>query len=260
MPIYTLLELFDLEAHVVLLTKREQKQCGFGNKNFPFLVAQQKDVVVERDLKLFAKENEARVVCARNMVGGMAWLTDHGINRHGALETDFSQPENIGRGPQFSRFRDHVLRNTNITLLDLRSTTVPRKLLKVVFSIFSSYQPVRRRNFTEEMAGVAQKFGPKIDVQAIAMWNHTILQQIELVSQSSIYVSVAGGGAFPAYFLPKGASLILYASRKRGMLDWDLWNNYRDVHVHWLDLDSHDVDVLVKLVGAELHRIESGFL
>jgi hypothetical protein len=194
------------------------------------------------------------------MLAGMAWLTDHGVNSHGFLNTDFFQPENIGRGPQLARFRDHLLRNANLTLMDLSSGEVRAKPYKVTFSLLSSKYPDRRLNFSNEMAAVADRFGSRIIMEGIAMWNHSILQQMEFASQSAIYVSVVGGGTFPAYFLPKGASLILYASREIGMLDWDLWTNYRDVHTHWLDLDAMNVEVLIQLVEDELQRMESVFL
>jgi hypothetical protein len=81
---------------------------------------------------------------------------------------------------------------------------------------------------------------------------------MRLASQSTIFVSAAGGGTFPAFFLPKGASLILYGDDKM-YLDFDLHNNHGQIRVHWLSLSSikNDTNILVELIRDELCRLSS---
>ena len=82
---------------------------------------------------------------------------------------------------------------------------------------------------------------------------------MELATRTAIFVSVVGGGTFPAFFLPKGASLILlYPPGEK--LDWDVWNNFGDIFTHWINLDDLGVDMILSLIQAELDRIEVAFL
>jgi hypothetical protein len=85
------------------------------------------------------------------------------------------------------------------------------------------------------------------------------MEQIKFSSQAAIFVSVVGGGTFPAFFLPKGASLILLYPTGE-MLDWDVWNNYQEIFTHWIHLDDLTVDAILNLVRDELDRIEGHFL
>jgi hypothetical protein len=178
------------------------------------------------------------------------------VNSHGFERTDFEHPENIGRGPQLARFRDHILRHANITRFDLGEAG--SKHWKILFSVNSSRHIQRRRGFEEEISAVARSFGSRVSVEGHNMWNYSLSEQIELASKSAIFVSVVGSGTLPAYFLPKGASLILLYPTGE-MLDWDVWNNYQEIFTHWIHLDDFTVDVILSLVRDELDRIESGF-
>jgi hypothetical protein len=255
---YTILEMFNLHNQVVLLTKRRRRECkeGNGGFGFPFLLARQKLVTAERDLIRPKILYRMRTVCARSVLAGMAWLQDHGVNSHGYLESDFDQPENIGRGPQLARFRDHVLRNAKLTRMDLSSAERP---WNVVFSANSSKHQLRRRDFTKEMEAVKNRFGRRVHVQSLLLWNYTVVEQMKLAAHTAIFVSVVGSGTFPAYFLPKGASLLLLFPPGE-KLDWDVWNNFGEIFTHWISLDDMSVDVILSLIQAELDRMESGYL
>jgi hypothetical protein len=109
------------------------------------------------------------------------------------------------------------------------------------------------------MTAVARKFGSRVNVQGLNMWNYSFPEQMEFSTQAAVFVSVVGSGTIPAYFLPTGASLILlYPSGE--MLDWDIWNQYGDIYTHWIRLDDLSVDLILTLIGDELDRIEAGFL
>lgn len=84
------------------------------------------------------------------------------------------------------------------------------------------------------------------------------MSQLQIASKTAIYISAVGGGTFPAYFLPKGATLILYGDRDM-FLDFDLFNNYGQVRVHWMSLESrlNDTDILVDIIRDELEALAS---
>ena len=90
---------------------------------------------------------------------------------------------------------------------------------------------------------------------------------MEIASQTSIFITGCGGGAVTATFLPKGASVILYYVEDGGVrnnkntgtparLDWDLFNNFGYLKVHWLPKGTMqsetDLKALAVLVQHEL--------
>ena len=98
----------------------------------------------------------------------------------------------------------------------------------------------------------------------------TLRQQMQVALESAIYVTVSGGGAVTATFLPPGATLIVYYLEDGGFdywntsytytparLDWDLLNNAGHLRVHWLPMKTMNsrgaLEVLEQLV---LHELE----
>ena len=66
-------------------------------------------------------------------------------------------------------------------------------------------------------------------------------------------MSVAGGGTITGTFLPKGASIMLYAAKEKP-LDWDFWSNFAQVRAHWFPVERmHDKEYL----GALNETVES---
>jgi hypothetical protein len=88
------------------------------------------------------------------------------------------------------------------------------------------------------------------------MWQSNLNDQVRLASRSTIYISAVGGGTFPAFFLPKGATLTLYVDESM-YLDFDVFNNYGQVRLHWLSLKArqNDTDILIELIRDELCRL-----
>jgi hypothetical protein len=82
----------------------------------------------------------------------------------------------------------------------------------VSFSVNSSYAPERRIDFQDEIAAVANL--PNIELEVnLPLAELSIAEQVAIASRTAIYISVVGGGTFPAFFLPRGASLILYGDK-----------------------------------------------
>lgn len=128
----------------------------------------------------------------------------------------------------------------------------------VVFSPFSSRRTNRRLDFKEQIAAVQSLKIANVQfrVRRPHLVSYPIMSQLEIASKTAIYISAVGGGTFPAYFLPKGATLILYGDRDM-FLDFDLFNNYGQVRVHWMSLESrlNDTDILVDIIRDELEAL-----
>ena len=99
----------------------------------------------------------------------------------------------------------------------------------------------------------------------------SLKEQIQVAIESAIFVTVSGGGAVTATFLPHGSTLIVYYLEDGGFdfwkynytytparLDWDLLANAAHLKVHWLPIKTmetkEDLNVLKHLV---LHDLES---
>lgn len=253
LPIYTLLDMFRLTDKKLFLTEMPSRKGSCRP-----LMRQYGPMMGMRGLppittKLKVANAQASLVCTRHSASGMGWLTDHGMNLHGVRPSDFENPHNIFRSSNLIGFRNYLLKN-----IGMKTPSVLEKPHRVTFSILSSKDLDRRFDFSRQVQAVRTAV-PDVEVQSIAMWNYTIDKQIEIATKSAVYISVGGGGTSPAFFLPEGASLILYG-RVGERFDWDLWNNYAQVRTHWLTLSQNmenDTELLVDLVRAELEAIES---
>ena len=97
-----------------------------------------------------------------------------------------------------------------------------------------------------------------------------LMEQISIVRESAVFISVMGGSASTAMFLERDTSLILYyndiddfaqgASKDGGKIpnrmDWDFWNNASFLRVHWLPIstmdEEKDLNTLTRLVKNEI--------
>merc|ERR1719491_2491126 len=79
-----------------------------------------------------------------------------------------------------------------------------------------------------------------IDIVKVKLSNLNLVDQVELMSTTSILITVCGGGAVTAMFLPKGAALLLFFHDEEGeedtpaRLDWDMFNHLGYIRTHWL--------------------------
>jgi hypothetical protein len=292
LPIYTLLEQFDLVGDgskkrlFLTVMPSKQGQCAqMVTELAPMMGVS--DIKLVLDLKPtttpVATGNTSNLVCATHSASGMGFLTDHGLNEHGGQLQDYLNPVNVHRNSNLERFRAFLLRNIGIDDNDASKGLQVLPPYKVIFSILSSKEPKRRFDFAKSVQVlrstrrmVPHNPAPRYDInstgggdqppvplssllqiESIAMWNYTIPQQALLTCcQAAIYVSACGGGTAPAFFLPKGATLILYGNDLQ-RLDWDLWNNYAHLRVHWLSMEhmEEEEDLLVKLIQDEVETL-----
>jgi hypothetical protein len=146
--------------------------------------------------------------------------------------------------------------------------------LKIILSAHSSNDGERDVTF-ENQQTVLKKAFPTADVTTVELSQIGMQEQVELVSQTNVFVSTCGGGAMTATFLPRGATLILYYAETGGFefstfnltggpayLDWDLFNNAAYLRVHWLPLGSMNtkegVESLMYLIRHETDVASNG--
>jgi len=213
-------------------------------------------------------EQKSNFVCAPRGAAGMGMLTDHGLKMHGWDDEDYETTHNAGRGPVFYQFRNFLLQNLGISSRHLSGP--PFKLL---FSRFSSNTRGRVVGFGKQEVVLKKSFSPEeLQVSSCRMSDMTLYDQANITSDAAIFVTVVGGGAMTATFLPYGSSLIaIYESkggRKRNKetnrparLDWDVLNHASHIRVHWLPIETFDhpasINFFRDLVRHELIIIKS---
>ena len=295
LPVYTLLRIFRLlEGHRVLmmqqlLEKGSNQQEGLWatcqyteelatnckqmmTKFLPLMgFVMDKNFTTNRNvlLNLTSAAPQSKLVCARHGAAGIGMLTDHGLKQHGWAPSDYVTMHNHGRGSMLLDFRDHMLSNIGIPT----KSVVTKPPYLVIFSVGSSETWERSATFETQQEVLRMAFGNQLEIYAFEMQDLALDQQVEVATESAIFVTVCGGGAVTATFLPPGSSLLVYYQTTGGIvhgidnglparLDWDLINNAAHIRSHWLPLETmnstHDHDLLVKLVAHELDIIAHG--
>ena len=160
---------------------------------------------------------------------------------------------------------------------DSEATKIHSAPYRIVISIGSSKQSNRSTNFDEQMQLLKEYISNKeehggrgkydVKIMRVKLSSMNLTEQIKLVSGASIFITMCGGGAISAMFLPRGASLFAFYNDGDGeggtpaRLDWDLLNNIGYLRLHWLPRPAkegpgqHHYDAFVKLVEHELDVI-----
>lgn len=215
-------------------------------------------------------------ICARHAAAGIGMLTDHGLNDHGWEPSPADVVQNVGRGPMLYQFRNHMLRNMNLPVVPLlqsdRQTDQP---FHIVLNAHSSRDPERDVDFQQQQQMLSEAF-PTVQVSVVRLSDYTLQDQMELISQkTNIFVSTCGGGSMTGFFLPRGASIILYYAEKSGfnfhkyaltggpaILDWDLFNNLGYIRTHWLPIGTMNtmegLESLIYLIRHEMDVVSNG--
>jgi hypothetical protein len=295
LPLYTLLSAFDLvEKDLVLIRydltlamwascQRKWDRCRPILKKFLPLLGTQVDMTSTQNdtaLEITTKEKKSKYVCAPNGAAGLGMLTDHGTKLHGWVKKDYEYSQNIGRGGPMYQFRnwmvDHLISENR------KEKKISNPPYRIIISNASSQRPGRVINFHKHADLLKKRLGSKydLDIREVQLAKLSMVEQVELASEASVFITMCGGGAVTAMFLPKGASLLVYFnvapdkaykySDTPARLDWDLLNNIGYLRVHWLPRpkskflqngepeegqSSADLDALVKLVDHELDLI-----
>ena len=211
---------------------------------------------------------KSNYVCAPHGAAGLGMLTDHGLKLHGWDEEDWESTFNAGRGHVFYEFQSFMLHNLGISP---PMTMGPP--YNICFSRFSSSTKGRLKGFgkQEKLLRRSLQRPHNLTISGSQMSAFSIHEQAEIVSKTCIFVTVVGGGAMSATFLPRGATLILYYEATGGVkrdketgkpafLDWDVLNHASHLRVHWLPLETidelDDLNFFLELVKHELEIIK----
>jgi len=198
---------------------------------------------------------------------------DHGtVKSHGWEESDYEVTHNHGRGGLLYEFRNFMVENLGLPIHPANNQGFggggPHR---IVFSQKSSDIYIRSLDFERQLEIVRTSF-PNERVENYTLKSLTLHEQVEIASQASIFVTLCGGGAVTAMFLPRGASVIVYYGEDSGtennkltgkpaLLDWDLFNSMSHLRVHWMPRNSRkktvDERALILLIQHELTIIES---
>lgn len=306
LPIYTLLDMFQMSSYddfdllplrYVLqdgerglwascdLREEKREDCNHMMNKFMSLLLGTDSPVKFSSTKEFEFQPKdtssppVELICAKTGAAGLGPLTDHGlIKSHGWEETDYELTHNHGRGGQLYRFRNFMLNNIGIdptkrspgTTMTMADGTTRRKR-RIVFSQKSSDIFIRSMDFERQLELVRSKF-PDHDVENYILKELTVEQQMQIANDADIFVTLCGGGAVTAMFLPKGASVIVYYSEDSGvkngimngkpaLLDWDLFNSMSHLRVHWLPRNTMkgtlDEKALTLLIRHEIDIMDS---
>ena len=294
LPIYTLLSMFHFldgdQIKYNLLPLRHVLQDGERGLWASCDVREEKNVICSKMIRKFwpllvgldsvynyttnvdalfheNTKGSSDLICSKHGAAGLGSLTDHGLNKgHGWEQSDYKEVHNIGRGLQLYQFRNFMLRNMKMD--PLQPVEEP---FRIIFSEKSSDIFIRNMNFERQIDLVKQRF-PTAKVENYTMKELSLQQQLDVTYRTSIYISLCGGGAVTAMFLPKGASVILYYAEDGGtlngkmnykpaLLDWDIFNAMSHLRVHWLPRHGlktqNDEEALVLLIQHELDLIKA---
>mmetsp|Transcript_6723 Transcript_6723/g.8702 ORF Transcript_6723/g.8702 Transcript_6723/m.8702 type:complete len:282 (-) Transcript_6723:14-859(-) len=235
-----------------------------------------------------SKSKSTDLVRERTGAAGLGALDDHCFHKaHGWVPEDYNITHNVGRGGLFLEFRNFAMHNMGIyqehhqqqqQQQHLRNNQKNISSRLFVFSVNSSDIPSRVEDFHVQMELVRQ-YVPQAKVESYASKDFSLVEQMRIVSETAIFITVCGGGAVTAVFLPEGATVILYYHERGGvrggrhgneatqtpaMLNWDLFNSITHLRVHWLpklrmnEELSSDQMAFVSLIRYELKLFEMG--
>lgn len=282
LPIHTLLSIFGFEDKRLMLMRYvlEEKlvlwaTCEFEpQKNVPkcntlfkkFLPALGVDPITFRttndsqfNTTAAAKSN---LVCAKYGAAGMGMIQDHGLKLHGWVQADYKTTYNMGRAGPFYTFRNFMLQNLGLSTAPLSSAPP----FNITFSIHSSNSFYRSKSFEAQSKAVKEAFKEGVNVGSHVMSKLSAYEQARITIGTAVFVTVSGGGAATATFLPRGSSLILYYDERGSMneknparLDWDLLNNIY-IRTHWLPLrvceKQDEIETMVQIIANDLDVIK----
>jgi hypothetical protein len=291
LPIYTLLTMFQLEKGTDLLmmryilkdgapglwascdyTDEKKEECKKMQRKFlPLMMGTDpvyEDMPTTEEFAFKVKgggEPKSALVCAQHGLAGIGALTDHGTTKlHGWEDADYETTQNHGRGGMLYEFRNHMLKNIGIPI-----EFHHKPPFRIVFSEQSSSIGHRNLDFSLHKKLIQQSFDPSyVSVESYVFSRLSLYEQMNIASQTSIFVTMCGGGAVTAQFMPRGSSLLLFyleyggvvggrVNGKPARLDWDLFNNMSHLKVHWLPKgDMHSENSLTAFLLLVQHELD----
>jgi hypothetical protein len=282
LPIYTLVTLFGVEDRQIFLTPVHQASSCFvpstTTNASTTAVASCYPQELQPYLELLnlvtlpvlstATQQPPRI-CARRAVAGLGALADHGHKkRHGERAADYQTSQNVGKGALLWDFRRYLLRNAAMGTREKSLGVVERvQDLSLTGLVFSATDGPAH---FEVQATLLQEQLPDVSVQHVDLSELSLQQQLSIAVQSSFWVTRVGEASVPAFFLPRGGTLVVYyrelvttgtkkATNRPAMIHWDLLNHASHLTVHWLPEDGMDTPQGLRLL-LEIVQLQLDYL
>jgi hypothetical protein len=277
LPIFTLLSMFGLEDSKTPLVvdinpfctelKDKRNGCFKRMTKFLALVGTAPGTIASRlqhNTSFSFNASHSETICVRHAVAGTGMLNDHGRNKHGSLAADYAAMRNVGRGPEFYRFRNFMLRNMGIG--EASVLTAP---FQIVLSLNSSSNPTRMYGFEAQIAKLQESFdAADVVVRPLVLADLPLKQQLQVVSETAVYISVMGGSAVFASFLPRGSTVVLFFNDAHDWvideetrepilpvkMDWDFFNNAAYLQVHWFPVSTMNTEADMKVLVSTIRN------
>lgn len=276
LTVFKLLTIFGIEDKPLLVTRMHLGKPVWGTcemtnailekcrklipKFIPILATASEWFSTSHDFVVETKEpRQSDLVCAPMGAAGLGLLSDHGWGQHGQDASDFVDYRFAGQSSILRQFRDYGMKNLGVVKKPSLKTP-----FRVVFSVNSTGSAIRRTDFAQEFAACQKAFqnDPDVTVEAVVLASMSLAEQIEYISETSILISVTGGGTATATFLPDGASLFLIYMVRSGQPqfhDFGIFENAGYIRPHWIpSLESPEerAGVLVQAISFEIERLK----
>jgi hypothetical protein len=188
-------------------------------------------------------DGENSLLCFENVLSGLYFLSDHGEDPsfHDALDGTvgfyrryYSNHIQIGRGDGFWEFRQAYMHRLGMDEnIDLQYHTCRQLVAKETEFLADSIVVIPREledgsrhywwNRTKllDAMNVPVRVVRELDYRALSM-----KEQVQLVAQAQVLISMVGGASYISWFLPPGATLMLLARFEYGEI------RVNDAHIY----------------------------
>lgn len=186
-----------------------------------------------------------RVICAQSAMVGLGQFSMHETHRQNGTHERRSKldlpltreiiPYYHGKGGFFRKFRQFMMRNIGVE--DYPGGLKSRSYSTIFISQNSSRHRTRTTSFEMQLDYLRVAFPDRdqVRVESGTLSKMSLESQVQKMTETSIFLSIVGGGTASAIFLPKGSHLILFY--ETWFLDFDYWSNIPDIHVHWIPIE-----------------------
>eukprot|EP00658_Telonema_sp_P-2_P030513 TRINITY_DN23015_c0_g1_i2.p1 TRINITY_DN23015_c0_g1~~TRINITY_DN23015_c0_g1_i2.p1 ORF type:complete len:496 (-),score=96.02 TRINITY_DN23015_c0_g1_i2:357-1844(-) len=192
-------------------------------------------------------DGQNKLVCFDRLLAGIGLLTEHCTDESGhgndpdaymVDDEEFPVYCNAGRGPQFWRFRQHSMRMLGV---GEGARCGGENILQVLMNVRAGGNLDR---FTAESVAawhsVAAEIAGRIRphrVKTIEPSTLSLREQVQSTADSVVMITLAGGGASNALWLPRGGTLIVL-SPVDVKDDFVLWGHLSHISVRWIEIQD----------------------
>jgi GDP-fucose transporter C1 len=246
MPLYLMMYLFDVVTHDIQPLRMNtapghswwdtmchtepgsRPKCRQFYAQMTYLLTPSAKIV---DIEAFLGNAGDRHVCFPRMLAGIGTMSDHclDVTVHGRRPGPHVCNE--GRAKMLWEYRNWLL----------EAASGDPKLVPCQHNILVGSNSFKRaiNNWDAVAQAVRDKFG--LPARRIDWAQLSVDEQLQLASNTTLYLAMCGGSASPAMFMPRGATMIVWCNEYK--LDWNLYNHMSHLRVIFFDVKNNMVDV-----------------